>query len=203
MTRPRPDPDPTLPAAAVTPPVAEAEAQPATQPAAGVTPPAAQPGAQPTPQSAAGVTGQPAAPSPAPSPPVPQPDRHERARQAQAQALLEDYTELIDDLIAATGEARITDIAAHLGVTHPTATKTVARLRREGLAQSRPYRGVFLTDSGRDMAARARARHRMVVDVLLALGVPSDAAETDAEGIEHHVSDSTLAAFGRFLDGRG
>ncbi len=135
--------------------------------------------------------------------PAPRPDRHERARHAQAQALLEDYTELIDDLIAATGEARITDIAAHLGVTHPTATKAVARLRREGLAQSRPYRGVFLTDSGQRMAARARARHRTVVDVLVAIGVPVEAAESDAEGIEHHVSDSTLAAFARFLDRRG
>jgi DtxR family manganese transport transcriptional regulator len=33
----------------------------------------------------------------------------------------------------------------------------------------------------------------------LAVGVPADAAETDAEGIEHHVSDITLAAFARFL----
>lgn len=131
--------------------------------------------------------------------PVPQPGRFETARESQALALAEDYTELIDDLIAGTGEARITDIAAHLGVTHPTATKAVARLTREGLAVSRPYRGVFLTDEGRAMAARVRARHRTVVDLLLALGVPPDAAETDAEGIEHHVSDRTLAAFERFL----
>ena len=131
-------------------------------------------------------------------PPVPQPGRFDRAREAQAQALAEDYTELIDDLIVGTGEARITDIAAHLGVTHPTASKAVARLTREGLALSRPYRGVFLTDAGRDMAARARARHRTVVDLLLALGVPPEAAETDAEGIEHHVSARTLALFAAF-----
>lgn len=145
--------------------------------------------------------------SPAPEPPLaepppPQPGRFDRAREAQAQALAEDYTELIDDLIAATGEARITEIAAHLGVTHPTATKSVARLVREGLAVSRPYRGVFLTETGRTMAARVRARHRCVVDVLIALGVPPEAAETDAEGIEHHVSDATLAAFERFLGAR-
>ena len=140
---------------------------------------------------------------PAPDPLVPQPRRHEQARQAQAQALLEDYTELIDDLIAATGEARITEIAAHLGVAHPTATKAVARLQREGLAVTRPYRGVFLTEAGQQMATRARARHRVVVDLLIALGVPPESAETDAEGIEHHVSDTTLAAFARFLAERG
>jgi DtxR family manganese transport transcriptional regulator len=39
----------------------------------------------------------------------------------------------------------------------------------------------------------------VVVDVLVAIGVPAEAAEADAEGIEHHVSDATLTAFARFL----
>ena len=52
------------------------------------------------------------------------------------------------------------------------------------------------------MAGRVRARHRVVVDLLLAVGVPRDAAESDAEGIEHHVSEATLAAFARFLRSR-
>jgi DtxR family manganese transport transcriptional regulator len=38
-----------------------------------------------------------------------------------------------------------------------------------------------------------------VVDLLRAVGVPAEAAEQDAEGIEHHVSDITLAAFERYL----
>ena len=67
------------------------------------------------------------------------------------------------------------------------------------MATARPYRGVFLTEAGQDLARRVRTRHRLVVDVLLALGVPQEAAEQDAEGIEHHVSEVTLAAFGRFL----
>jgi len=50
------------------------------------------------------------------------------------------------------------------------------------------------------LAVRVRARRRVVVvDLLLAVGVPFEAAESDAEGIEHHVSDTTLAAFARFL----
>jgi DtxR family transcriptional regulator, manganese transport regulator len=129
-------------------------------------------------------------------------ERFNQTRTAQSQALLEDYTEMIDDLIIEHGEARITDIAARMGVTHPTATKAVARLRREGLAVSRPYRGVFLTDDGSRMAARVRARHRIVVDLLMAIGVPEDTAELDAEGIEHFVSDATLTAFEAFLRNR-
>ncbi len=125
--------------------------------------------------------------------------RFGKARTAQATALLEDYAELIADLLASEGEARPTDIARRLGVSHATTIKAIARLKREGLATARPYRGVFLTEPGQRLAARARERHRLVVEVLLALGVPAETAEQDAEGIEHHVSDATLAAFSRFL----
>lgn len=132
-----------------------------------------------------------------------QASRFGKARTAQSGALMEDYVELISDLIGSGGEARPTDIARRIGVTHPTAIKTIARLKREGLAIAKPYRGVFLTEAGETLAERVRARHRVVVDLLLAVGVPAEAAEQDAEGLEHHVSDATLAAFGRFLRERG
>lgn len=129
--------------------------------------------------------------------------RFEKARSAQATAVLEDYVELIDDLLASGGEARPTDIARRLGVTHATAIKTITRLKREGLATSKLYRGVFLTPEGHGLADRVRARHRLVVDLLRAVGVPEQCAELDAEGIEHHVSDDALAAFARFLKRQG
>lgn len=143
-----------------------------------------------------------AKPTAAQVPPSQQADRFARAREIQSRALMEDYVELIGDLIAAHGEARVADIAQRMGVAHPTATKTVARLKREGLATARPYRGVFLTEEGARLADRVRARHRTVVDLLVALGVPAEHAELDAEGIEHHVSQRTLRAFEAFLAGR-
>lgn len=137
------------------------------------------------------------------SPPLPAEDdqaaRHASARAGRASAVLEDYVELIDDLLADGGEARPTDVARRLGVSHATAIKSIGRLKALGLAHSRPYRGVFLTPDGHALAERVRARHRVVVDLLLAVGVPPEVAETDAEGIEHHVSDAALAAFARFL----
>ena len=128
-----------------------------------------------------------------------QAQRFGKARTAQSSALSEDYVELISDLLADGGEARPTDLARRLGVSHATAIKTIGRLKREGLAVAKPYRGVFLTESGQQLAARVRTRHRLVVDLLLAVGVPAEAAEQDAEGIEHHVSDASLAAFSQFL----
>src|SRR6202040_3031726 len=125
--------------------------------------------------------------------------RFGKTRSAQSTALFEDYVELIAGLLTSSGEARPTDIARRLGVSHATAIKTISRLKRAGLATARPYRGVFLTEKGRDLADRARLRHRLVVDVLRALGVPTEAAEADAEGIEHYVSETTLKAFAEFL----
>jgi len=126
--------------------------------------------------------------------------RFGKARTAQSAALLEDYAELIADLLASGGEARATDIAKRLGVAHATAIKTITRLKREGLATARPYRGVFLTEAGERLAERVRTRHRLVVDLLRAVGVPEEAAEQDAEGLEHHVSETTLQAFAAFLE---
>ena len=125
--------------------------------------------------------------------------RFVKARAARSATLAEDYVELIADLHAAHGEARATEVAKRLGVAHPTALKGLARLKREGYVTSRPYRGVFLTEAGAALAERVRARHRLIVDTLCAIGVPAEAAEADAEGMEHHASEATLAAFARFL----
>ncbi len=125
--------------------------------------------------------------------------RFGKARTAQASALIEDYAELIGDLLATEGEARPTDIARRLGVSHATVIKTIARLKKAGVVTSRPYRGIFLTEAGQALAARVRSRHRLVVEVLVAIGVPTEAAEADAEGIEHYVSETTIDAFDRFL----
>ena len=67
--------------------------------------------------------------------------RFGRARQAQSAALMEDYAELIADLLAAEGEARPTDIARRLGVSHVTVVKAISRLKCLGLPD-RSGRGV-------------------------------------------------------------
>src|SRR5438128_2503703 len=84
--------------------------------------------------------------------------RFGKTRSAQSTALLEDYVELIADLLTTTGEARPTDIARRLGVSHATVIKSIARLKRERMATARPDRGVFLTAAGPARASRVRAR---------------------------------------------
>jgi len=124
--------------------------------------------------------------------------RFARVREAHRTEMQEDYVELIADLIVDRGEARAADLAERLGVTPATVGNTLNRLKRDGLVEVRPYRSIFLTPAGAAMAEHARARHRIVIDFLCALGVPADVAELDAEGVEHHLSEETLAAMQRF-----
>ena len=126
-----------------------------------------------------------------------------QVREAHRLELIEDYVELISDLIAHEGEARQVDIAERLGVAQPTVAKMLKRLVREGYAAQRRYRGVFLTETGEALAAASRKRHQTVEEFLLALGVPADIARRDSEGIEHHVSPETLAIFARFAEKNG
>ena len=119
-------------------------------------------------------------------------------REARRLELSEDYAELIDDLIRDGGEARQVDIAARLGVSQPTVARMLGRMIEEELVERRPYRGVFLTDSGRALAQASRARHRIVEQFLIDLGASPETARHDAEGIEHHASAETLALFRAF-----
>lgn len=118
-----------------------------------------------------------------------------QTRREHANEVAEDYVEAIADLIVESGEARVVDIAKRIGVTHVTVIRTIERLRKMGFVHTQPYRAIFLTDKGHAMAAACRNRHKTVVSFLRSLGVPERVAEMDAEGIEHHVSPKTLAAF--------
>jgi len=118
-----------------------------------------------------------------------------QTRREHANEVAEDYVEAIADLTAETGEARVVDLAKRLGVTHVTVIRTIARLQKTGFVTAQPYRAIFLTGQGRALAATCKSRHETVAAFLRSLGIPERVAEMDAEGIEHHVSPDTLAAF--------
>jgi len=149
-----------------------------------------QPDQAPPPDSGTGA--QPAAAGPS--------NPFQRTRVDHDSETAEDYVELVADLIATKGEARITDMAKRLAITTVSVTKAVARLQKAGFLQSEPYRSVFLTEQGEQLARHCKERHQVVLNFLLALGVPKDAAAQDAEGMEHHISLETLNAMRRFLD---
>jgi DtxR family manganese transport transcriptional regulator len=131
--------------------------------------------------------------------PLPPAESFQRSRRDRAGEIAQDYVEAIADLSVAVGEARVTDLARRLGVTHVTVNRTLARLKKNGFVNTKPYRAIFLTDVGCKLAEESKRRHETVVAFLRSLGVSEKAAEMDAEGIEHHVSPETLAVFERRL----
>ena len=122
-------------------------------------------------------------------------DRFEQVRNARNTETAEDYTEMIADLIRESGEARAVDLAKHFGVTGPTVNSIIRRLVREDLVISKPYRSIFLTEKGKILADYCKKRHEIVYKFLIKIGVNSETAKNDAEGLEHHVSSETLSVF--------
>ena len=125
-----------------------------------------------------------------------------QVREAHRRELIDDYVELISDLIREVGEARQVDMAARLGVSQPTVAKMLKRLATMGLIEMIPWRGV-LTAEGEKLAQESRERHQIVENFLLVLGVSPEIARRDAEGMEHHVSEETLDAFRLFTQKHG
>lgn len=118
-----------------------------------------------------------------------------RVRKAHQKETIEDYVELLADLIDSQGEARLIDLSRRFGVAHPTASKMLIRLKEEGYVENQPYRSIFLTDKGRALAQKCKERHQIILSFLIKIGVSPNIAEYDAEGIEHHISEETLNIF--------
>ena len=116
----------------------------------------------------------------------------EKVRDAHKTENTEDYLEIIADLLNLKGEARIVDIANKLGIAQATANKTIQRLQNQGYVKKEPYRSIFLTLKGQELASVSKKRHIIVLTFLKKLGIDNKTAEADAEGIEHHVSQKTL-----------
>ena len=121
-----------------------------------------------------------------------------KVRDAHKSENTEDYLEIIADLLNTKGEARIVDIASKLDIAQATANKTIQRLQSQGFIKKEPYRSIFLTLKGQEVASVSKKRHIIVLTFLKNLGLDARTAEADAEGIEHHVSDKTLKKMEQF-----
>jgi Mn-dependent DtxR family transcriptional regulator len=109
----------------------------------------------------------------------------------------DDYLERIFELIEGKGYARVADLAAELGVTQASASGMVKRLAQSGLLKREVYRGFQLTAQGRKRAAYIHKRHIVLAGFFAAIGVDEKTAVRDIDGIEHHLSEKTVAALER------
>ena len=125
-----------------------------------------------------------------------------RTRHDHATETAEDYVEAIAQIVDEKGTCRGADLARLFDVSHVTITKTIARLKEEGLVDAEPYGPIGLTTRGKRLATASQERHELVLSFLLAIGVDEETACVDAEGIEHHVSKTTLECFRKIIDSK-
>jgi Mn-dependent DtxR family transcriptional regulator len=117
-----------------------------------------------------------------------------KSKASRSSAAVEDYLERILELINTKGYARVVDIATSLGISQASVTNMVQRLDGEGLLKYEKYRGLVLTTAGETLARNIARRHQLLTDFLTLLGVDERVIEHDVEGMEHHISPSTLRA---------
>jgi Mn-dependent DtxR family transcriptional regulator len=112
---------------------------------------------------------------------------------------MEDYLEVIYELIEQKGYATTVDISKYLNVSSPSVTKMVQRLDESGHLNYEKYRGISLTQQGVLVAKSIRERHGLLADFFKMIGVDEDSANKDAEGIEHHLHPETLKKLEEFI----
>ena len=113
---------------------------------------------------------------------------------------VDDYLEVVYDLINRKGYARSSDIAEQLSVRTASVTGMLRRLDRMGLIRYERYRGLTLTPNGEQRAKTIQRTHLTILRFLRVLGIDEKVAKEDAEGIEHHVNKTTLERISRFVE---
>ncbi|WP_284140377.1 MULTISPECIES: transcriptional regulator MntR [unclassified Virgibacillus] len=105
---------------------------------------------------------------------------------------MEDYIELIYNLIETKGYARVSDIAEALEVHPSSVTKMVQKLDKDAYLNYEKYRGFVLTEKGKKIGERLLFRHELLERFLDIIGVEQENIYGDVEGIEHHLSWNSI-----------
>ena len=113
---------------------------------------------------------------------------------------MEDYLEVIYELIQEKGYATTVDISSYLNVSSPSVTKMMQKLDETGYLKYEKYRGIKLTNEGIRIARNIRNRHGLLAEFFMIIGIDEETANNDAEGIEHHLHPETMKKLEEFIN---
>lgn len=113
---------------------------------------------------------------------------------------MEDYLEVIYELIQEKGYATTVDISSYLNVSSPSVTKMMQKLDETGYLKYEKYRGIKLTNEGIRIARNIRNRHGLLAEFFMLIGIDEETANNDAEGIEHHLHPETMKKLEEFIN---
>lgn len=109
------------------------------------------------------------------------------------------YLETILILSQKSGFVRSLDVAEYMGFSKPSVSRAVGLLKSGGYLTMDKDGFLLLTESGREVAEKIYARHTMLTDALVRLGVDPKTAVEDACKMEHDISDASFAAIKRHI----
>lgn len=112
---------------------------------------------------------------------------------------MEDYLEVIYELVLQKGYATTVDISEYLNVSSPSVTSMVKKLHETEFLKYEKYRGMSLTDKGNEVAIAISRRHQILAELFTMIGVQDGIANEDAEGVEHHLHAETLRKLEEFI----
>lgn len=122
---------------------------------------------------------------------------HKSAKSKMAR--IEDYLEVIAELVELKGYATTLDVSRYMNVSAPSVTKMLQKLDENGYLKYEKYRGINLTPKGISLADAVRQKHSILLEFFEILGVEHETANQDAEGIEHHLNPRTIKQLRKFL----
>ena len=118
---------------------------------------------------------------------------------SRSSSRMEDYLEIISELVELKGYATTLDISRYMNVSAPSVTKMLQRLDEGGFLEWEKYHGINLTKKGTQVAEGIRQNHGILLEFFEILGVGYDTANQDTEGIEHHLNPKTIKQLRKFI----
>ena len=112
---------------------------------------------------------------------------------------MEDYLEVISELVELKGFAISRDISNYMNVSPPSVTKMLKRLDEDGFIDYEKYQGLKLTARGKIIANEIRQKHSDLLEFFEMLGIDGFTANHDVEGIEHHLNPKTTKQLRKFI----
>lgn len=109
------------------------------------------------------------------------------------------YLETILVLSRRLPAVRSIDIVEHMGYSKPSVSRAVSLLKQGGYLIVEDTGNLLLTEDGRAIGEKIFARHKLLTELLVRLGVDPVIAAEDACRMEHAISDTTFEALSKHL----
>ena len=112
------------------------------------------------------------------------------------------YLETILRLTDKSEAVRSIDVCEEMGFSKPSVSRAIGLLRSGGYITVSKEGYITLTDVGRETAMKVYARHKLITELLMMIGVSEDVAVFDACKIEHCISDESYAKIKEYLESK-